>query len=165
MIGLLRLLSTHSVELEASLRSEYGNECRLSNIYTGKMTLRELKMLVKGLPLNSMLKAKLSGDDEDQRWSIDTHILAATHDFVVNHYASEFYKAGSKPPFNPRDARIPRPGEKRAAENAQANAVAILKHLRGERIDPSSTSIDPTKVTLSETHSDVITDEEPNHNS
>lgn len=49
MIGLFRLMEEHSLELEASLRSEYGYECRLSKVYSGEMTLRELKMFIRGL--------------------------------------------------------------------------------------------------------------------
>lgn len=46
------------------------------------MTPRRAITLFQQLPQNSRIKALLSGDDENQRWSADTHILALVADFL-----------------------------------------------------------------------------------
>lgn len=116
-----------------------------------------------------MLKAKLAGDSEDQRWSLETYLLAATHDFIVNGYALEFYKVGKKPPFNPRDVRIKRPGEKRQSEVATQNARALLASMRGERaqaneVDFKAVTIDVSKVKVTDVIVEVEAEEEPKIN-
>ncbi|MFJ8508635.1 hypothetical protein [Streptomyces avermitilis] len=93
------------------------------------MTLRRLRVLMNGLPSNSMYKAKLRGVTDGQRWGDDTYLLAFIADMLQAIYGVEYVNTtGKQPPsMNP----YPRPEyTSRAAaevEDANAQAEALLE--------------------------------------
>ncbi|MFG2748006.1 hypothetical protein [Streptomyces xanthophaeus] len=93
--GLRELIRRHGRALEADLRSEYG--VRLSDLYTGRLTWRELLSYVEGLPPTSRLRTALNGgrpepsaeavllaDIFDMLQNVDWHIVASNVDKKSN---------------------------------------------------------------------------------
>jgi len=103
--------------LEADLKSEYG--VRLSDLFRGKLTYRELLVYIRQLPVSSrLIKHQLGHDGE---WTANEYLLAALLDGVksTNYLISSYLNAKSKHPRVIKPPKpIDRPGdaERRAAQ-------------------------------------------------
>jgi hypothetical protein len=86
--------------------------------------MRQLKVLIDGLPSHSLYKAKLRGVTDGQRWGDLEYLLAFIADMLQAQYGVAYVGVTHKQP--PQMAPYPRPEmvERGTAEAAQANARA-----------------------------------------
>lgn len=101
--GLAALLREHGAAVEADLQHHYG--LALSDLATGRMTWRRLRVLVNGLPSTSNLAREVHGDDV--AWSTGDHLLALQFDAlqIANWQRSKDGSTGRN-----RPKPMPRPG-------------------------------------------------------
>lgn len=90
---------------------------RLHDLFTGKMTWRELLTFVRQAPADSALKRAIAirrGQDPD--WTLDTYIARVIANTLI---AANYQRAGK---HIPEAALIPEPGKQaRATARARAN--------------------------------------------
>ncbi|MEV1096486.1 hypothetical protein AB0I87_13575 [Streptomyces sp. NPDC049952] len=93
------------------------------------MTLRRLKVLINGLPSNSMYKAKLRGITDGQRWGDVEYLLAFLADMLQAQYGVAYVGVTNKtpPPMTP----YPRPEFVSQAEIRDEEANAKAEELLG----------------------------------
>ncbi|MER6112431.1 hypothetical protein [Streptomyces hirsutus] len=88
------------------------------------MTPRRLRVLINGLPSDSLYRSKLGGITDGQRWGLQHSMLANIHDLLVAHFGVAYVGVTSKQP--PKIDTFPRPAftGRQTREDAQANARA-----------------------------------------
>jgi hypothetical protein len=90
------------------------------------MTPRRLKVLIAGLPSDSLYKSTVCGITDGQRWGLRDSVLANIHDLLVASFGVAYVGVTGKQP--PKINTFPRPEteadlERKAAE-AEENARA-----------------------------------------
>lgn len=98
--GLRELIGAHAEAVEADLARFY--HVRLSDLCTGRLTWRRLRVLLRHLPLDAALHRVIQGDVA--AWSANEHLLAGVLDTLR---WANWQRAGGKG-RQPRP--IPRPG-------------------------------------------------------
>ncbi|MEV5770079.1 hypothetical protein AB0L49_02245 [Streptomyces antimycoticus] len=116
ILGLVRLLSEHGEAVEADLREHYG--ARLSDLFRGGLTWRELGVLVRQLPSRS--RTRLATGDADGVWGLQEHLQALTIDElrVANWQRANEGVAKSKQSKPPKPVDRPSTDRKRADKNS-----------------------------------------------
>lgn len=90
--------------------------------YRGKISLRRMIVLVKGLPASSRVRAAMAGDENGSRWGDVEHLLAVLVDSVNFLTQVTAYKGSGRKPTGPPPP-LPRPGdEPRRDPEADARA-------------------------------------------
>lgn len=120
--GLVALLREHGAAIEADLQRYYGE--RLSDITTGRLSWRRLRVLITGLPSSSSLFRAVNGAAAE--WSTSDHLLALTVDAlqIANWQRSADGSKGRRPP-----KPIARPGvqDSRAIGNTEGHSPAEVR--------------------------------------
>ena len=127
--GLVAFLREHGAALEADLQAHYGTP--LSDLTTGRLSWRRLKVLIDGLPRTSNMVHAIHGEDAD--WGIAEHLLALNYDAaqIANWQRSKDGSTGRN-----RPKPFPRPGvRKRVGKTSMtpADARAYLARLAPQR--------------------------------
>lgn len=110
--GLLRFLTEYGEALEWDL-PHYWPGRSLLELYDGRMSWRELRIFLKGLPPDSLTARAVRGSTaEEDQWTLDRHLLASAVDAIrENTFAT--VRLGGDPKktrrLRPPDP-IPRPG-------------------------------------------------------
>ncbi|MGW3154002.1 hypothetical protein [Streptomyces sp. NPDC001089] len=88
------------------------------------MTVRRLRVLINGLPSDSLYRSKVNGITDGQRWGLRDSMLANVHDLLVAIFGVIYVQTTHKQP--PKIDTFPRPTFKgsETREVAQANARA-----------------------------------------
>ncbi len=100
--GLVAYLREHGEAVEADLQRFYG--VRLSDLTTGRLTWRRLRVLLSQLPRDSSVARAELG--EQAEWGLSEHLQASIFD-AVN--AANWQRSGKGRPPKP----LPRPGLKK----------------------------------------------------
>lgn len=98
---LLTLLDEHQEAIEYDLIS-LG--LRLAWLGTGRLTWRDLAVIVRHSPRTSALARAVNGDETT--WSLTDHLLAGVYDLLA---LANWQRAGKK--NSPRPRPLPRPGK------------------------------------------------------
>ncbi|MGW0136238.1 hypothetical protein [Streptomyces sp. NPDC003299] len=106
------------------------------------MTVRRLRVLMAGLPSNSLYKARLRGITDGQRWGDAEYLLAFIADILQAQYGVQYVGVTHKKP--PQMNPYPRPEledrEAPEAEQANARAEEYLELLSSGALAGQSTS-------------------------
>ncbi|MFE7029445.1 hypothetical protein ACFU9Y_03980 [Streptomyces sp. NPDC057621] len=88
------------------------------------MTPRRLRVLINGLPSDSLYRSKVGGITDGQRWGLRDSMLANIHDLLVAQFGVAYVGVTHKQP--PKIDAFPRPtfASGKTREDAQANARA-----------------------------------------
>ncbi|MFE4651528.1 hypothetical protein [Streptomyces sp. NPDC056707] len=93
------------------------------------MTLRRLRVLIKGLPSDSLYVSKLRGTTDGRRWGDMQELLASLYDISLGQYGVAYVGVTNKKP--PSMKPYPRPERldhrKATAEEATAEAERLLE--------------------------------------
>jgi hypothetical protein len=119
--GLHRLLTEHGEAIESDLHRFYGRDLR--DLTTGRLTWRQLKVLLAGLPADAATRRSIGGPEED--WHLEHHLLALIIDGLREanwQRANQFSKHPSRPP-----TPLPRPGVVRRALGRTSMTSAQVK--------------------------------------
>jgi hypothetical protein len=127
--GLVAFLREHGAAIEADLQHHYG--VALSDLTTGRLSWRRLKVLIDGLPRTSNLVRAIHGDDAD--WGIAEHLLALNYDAAQ---VANWQRSADGAKGRNRPKPFPRPGvKKRLGKTSMtpAQARAYLARLAPKR--------------------------------
>ncbi|MFD0210810.1 hypothetical protein ACFVH9_17155 [Streptomyces hirsutus] len=91
------------------------------------MTPRRLRVLINGLPSDSLYKSKLYGIANGQRWGLRDSMLANMHDLLVAHFGVAYVGVTHKQP--PKIDTFPRP---ETEADLERKAVEAEKNARAE---------------------------------
>ena len=117
IVGLAALLKQSGTAVEADLRETYG--VKLSDLPAGRLTWRELGVLVRGLPAGSRTHRAVAGIDD--YWTRTEQLLAGIYDMlqVIDwHYVTAHSK---HPPRKPEP--IERPGVQKNSHGGRGPPV------------------------------------------
>lgn len=115
--GLGQLIRDHGAAAEASLRAVYG--VQLGDLFTGRLTCRQLIVYLRHLPADSALGIALHGDAA--RWGVGEHLLAMAVDVLVG---ANWQRGGGK---GQKPKPIPRPDPR--AERRKRDYVQRLQRM------------------------------------
>ncbi|MFE9865866.1 hypothetical protein ACFYPZ_24530 [Streptomyces sp. NPDC005506] len=88
------------------------------------MTLRRLRVLIKGLPSDSLYVSKLRGITDGRRWGDMQELLASMYDISLAQYGVAYVGVTSKKPPNMKPYPRPERLDHRKADPEEANAEA-----------------------------------------
>lgn len=128
--GLVEFLRLHGAAVEADLARFYPGT-RLSDLTTGRLTWRRLRVLLDGLPLSCEVNRKLHGDVAD--WSVSDYLAALQVDAlqVANWQRS---RDGSTGKNRPKPLKRPTDTASIAAGRTPAEVRAYLARYRPEEV-------------------------------
>lgn len=125
------MLSSHRDAIEADLARFYG--VRLTDLYTGRLTLRRFFVLVSQLPDDSAYRRSVLGHAEAS-WGVAEHLLASVVDSlqIANWQRSKDGQRGSRAP-----KPMPRPTDPpklssvvgRRSTRSRSEVIAMLASL------------------------------------
>ncbi|MFF0389680.1 DUF5361 domain-containing protein [Kitasatospora sp. NPDC004615] len=118
ILGLRRLLEEYGEAIEADLPAHYPG-VRLRHLFTGELTWRELRSLIRGLPPTSRLRTAIAGRP---LWTATEYLLADVFDVLA---AANWQRTGDKSAAKPKP--YPRPvvrDQQADAAKDQARAAA-----------------------------------------